>query len=403
MTIETRTTNVNGIDLVVPAEFGGILPVSPHPTLFEFEPSTFIGLESCMSLGDIAFDVGSSFGVLSTLMAKIVGPTGKIFSFEANLDAIEKSRDLIAANGLESIIELNNYLVGNFPQEEMDFYIIPGFESVASTISPGIAKICPNTVKKRIRTLRIDDFCKSKKIIPKCIKIDTEGAEFVVVDGMKNLIESSFPDLVIETHGHEIEGVGGSLKELANMLESFGYGLFDLKVGKKSDSRTFVLKNFNLNSTLLASKKLNDEKYARRLEEKLQPLIKDMEETQLSKNEGLTIRALAEKGLFEEIINQLRYLPLESKDGLKQYYLALALHATGLDLKEALERYDKALTDGFFPFWVYYNRALLYQKIGDVGKAMDDLIMAERYNKSHPGVQHLRKILVGSDISQNSS
>ncbi len=397
MSKEKATTNVNGIELIVPKSYEGILPASPYHKLFDFEPNSFMGLKSCLNRDDFAFDIGSSYGVMSALMAKIVGPSGKVFSFEANYDAIEKSKEIISANGLESIIELNNCLVGNYSQKEMDFYVIPSFESVASSISSSILQAHPHAVKKKVKTLRIDDFCSSRNVSPKCIKIDTEGAEFIVVSGMKNLIESNFPDLVIETHGHEIESVGGSLKELTDILESHGYGLFDLKEAKKTSGRDFVLKYFNLNSTILASKKLNDEKYVKRLWESLIPFIKEVEEAERGKKEDATLRELVGKGLYNEIINRLRELPLDSRDADKQYYLAFALHVTGLGPKEALARYEKALIEGFQPFWIYYNRASLYHKMGEIEKAKEDLSMAEQYNKTHPGVKALRKELDGPD------
>src|SRR5271167_2455016 len=91
-----RYSLVNNVSLVVPDALAGILPVSPCSLPFVFEPFTFLALASVLKPGACLFDVGASYGIVSTLIAISIG--SEVHGFEANPAAIEKARILVAAN-----------------------------------------------------------------------------------------------------------------------------------------------------------------------------------------------------------------------------------------------------------------------------------------------------------------
>ena len=51
---------------------------------------------------------------------------------------------------------------------------------------------------KIIKSISLDELVKTKKINPKFIKIDVEGAEFSVLQGMRNILENFTPIIMIE-------------------------------------------------------------------------------------------------------------------------------------------------------------------------------------------------------------
>ena len=53
---------------------------------------------------------------------------------------------------------------------------------------------------KIIKSISLDELVKTKKINPKFIKIDVEGAEFSVLQGMRNILENFTPTIMIEKH-----------------------------------------------------------------------------------------------------------------------------------------------------------------------------------------------------------
>ena len=388
-------TNVNGMLITVPESFAGILPVSPSNERFDFETSTFLGLKHSLSEGDIAFDIGSSYGVMTVLMAKLVGKKGLVISFEANPQVIEKATEIIETNRLDNV-KILNLLVGERSGADMDFYSVPGTRSVASTANPEILENNPDALKMKIKTITIDKFCEENKIIPKCMKIDIEGAEFIAAKGMKKILKAHSPDLIIETHGYEINAIGGSLHELMKMLESYGYDFFDLQQGKSTTSSEYTLLSPNT-STVFASIKLKNNNFLSRLQSDAKEILKDLDAgNEYATKTDFDVAQLANAEKFPEIIKKLGDLPLDSKNAYEQYYLALALHATGFDYEQALVRYTRCLENlknEFSPFWVYYNRGSLYHKLGRQNKALEDLEKARDIYPNHSEVKSLLALI----------
>lgn len=221
------TSNINGIQIYVPELFSGILPVSPHEDRFDFEPYAFEGLKRSIKEGDKVMDLGASYGVMSALMAKMVGDTGKVYSFDANPNVIPYQNTLWEANSIQHIIDFHHFLITEESGLQEDFYIVDGFQSVASTINQRVTIHMPATPMK-VMTLAIDDF----KVVPNVIKLDVEGAEYIAVLGMERLLKEHQPTIVLETHNRAINWLnGGSLKLLMDTLEAWGYSFTDLNRG----------------------------------------------------------------------------------------------------------------------------------------------------------------------------
>ena len=247
---------VNGVKIHVPKSFEGILPVSPSMSKFIFEPHSYVALKHSLREGDAALDIGCSYGVMSALIAKLVGSSGACHSLDANKAVIAMAERLAEANGLQHV-DIHNLAVSD-AAGEVEFHAVPGFQSVASTCNPDILKVMDGTLTEKVRATTIDEFCITNHISPKCIKIDVEGAECAAIRGAKNTIERLHPDLVIETHALEINGVSGSLEELVRTLESCGYGLFDMAKGVKTSAKQYASDYGRKLGTVLASTRTVD-------------------------------------------------------------------------------------------------------------------------------------------------
>ena len=250
---KTRESVVNGVTLRVPQEFAGIIPVGSSRN-FDFEVHSYLGLKHSLREGDTALDVGSSYGVMSALMGTLVKRSGKIYSLEANADVIGTAELLLKENGMEP--RVRNAAVGD-KSGEVEFHAVPGRQSVASTINPEILKVHPDSAPRRVKAVTIDGFCAENGIEPRCIKIDVEGAECAALRGARQTLERHRPDLVIETHGLEILGVGGSLEELAGQLEESGYRMLDMQTGELASAGAYARLYAGRIGTMLASARMS--------------------------------------------------------------------------------------------------------------------------------------------------
>ena len=251
---KTRESVINGVTLKVPQEFAGILPVGSSRN-FDFEVHSHLGLKHSLREGDEALDIGCSYGVMSALMGNLIKRSGKVYSLEANADVIGMAELLLKENGVEP--RVHNAAVGD-REGEVQFHAVPGRQSVASTINPEILKVHPDSVPRKVKTVTVDGFCSEHGIVPRCIKIDVEGAECAAIRGAQETLERHRPDLVIETHGLEILDVGGSLEELAGQLEEAGYRMLDMQTGEMVSADAYARLYAGRIGTVLASARMSD-------------------------------------------------------------------------------------------------------------------------------------------------
>ena len=111
-------------------------------------------------------------------------------------------------------------------------------------------------------------------------------------------------------------------------------------------------------------------------------MIFDIEKNDMTPSAGLINYLITEKK-YQDVIQQLSNLPLESEKAILQYFLALSLAFTGQKYDEALERYNVSLKNGFNPFMIYFNRGCLYLKIGNINKGREDLNKALELEPNH--------------------
>jgi len=130
--------------------------------------------------GDIVVDIGAHQGQYTVLLSKLVGPIGKVYAFEPDPRNffILKYR----TRKLKNVI-IERSAVGN-KKSKVKFYLDKS--SNVSTIHKD-AVISPITCIE-VNMVSLDDyFCNLKDDIA-LIKIDVEGSEPLVLEGMKNLI-----------------------------------------------------------------------------------------------------------------------------------------------------------------------------------------------------------------------
>jgi FkbM family methyltransferase len=228
------TALVNDQRLLLPRELRGLVGVDrAWRKGIYFERPAMLGLQSVLKPGAVVFDVGCSYGLITCLISKAVGDAGIIHSFEANGDALAWARRVAALNCPEEQVQFIHACVGESSMGHATFFTIPGSDSVASTRNPDIRQFHGDALPEQVPLLSLDDYTSTRQVEPACLKIDVEGSECLVLRGARRLLERAHPALVIETHGLEIDGIGGSVRELVDALEGLGYTLTDLAHEKR--------------------------------------------------------------------------------------------------------------------------------------------------------------------------
>ena len=179
--------------------------------------------------GDVVLDIGANIGYHTLKMADIVGPTGLVFAFEPDPNNFVTLTKNIEANGYKNIIAVNK-AVSNKPGK-LKLYI--------DKFNKGGHRIYSSFEKREsveIEATSLDDYFKgSTFIIDKkisFIKMDVEGAEPLVIEGAKRLIENS-PNIKMITEYYpllidECCGKGAYSIFLSDLMNIFPYTIFEI-------------------------------------------------------------------------------------------------------------------------------------------------------------------------------
>jgi FkbM family methyltransferase len=145
--------------------------------------------------GDVFYDLGANIGFFSLLAARVAGPTGKVFSFEPDIQIAERLRRNATHNDLSNIAIV-----------EMGVWSASGSVNFVSADSSspdrGVGTFLPNNAAAPgipTRCVSLDDFIQSAPP-PNAIKCDVEGAEVEVFLGAGNLLITHHPWIVCELH-----------------------------------------------------------------------------------------------------------------------------------------------------------------------------------------------------------
>jgi FkbM family methyltransferase len=150
---------------------------------------------ACVRPGDCVWDVGANVGLYSESFAAAVGPAGRVISFEPSPACVaiieERRRNACAGTPWEVI-------AGALGDEDGDAWlsVAAGGTAASNHLANGAG---PAVVP--VRTYRADSMVAAGCPVPAVIKIDVEGFEGEVLDGMTCLLgTSSLRAVCVEVH-----------------------------------------------------------------------------------------------------------------------------------------------------------------------------------------------------------
>jgi len=158
--------------------------------------------------GDVFIDIGAHLGKYSLIAAKIVGKLGKVIAIEANPENYRRLLENVKINSLTDIITTFNVAAYD-KKTKVSLYIgdASGEHSIIFNVGKkwyNIDAIPVDHVVKHLKLKKVD-----------WIKIDVEGAEYEVLQGLKNTLRRFRPKLIVEIHRKK--------REVLNFMSKLGY------------------------------------------------------------------------------------------------------------------------------------------------------------------------------------
>lgn len=179
-----RWVNVHGTSLLTNVHDRGI---GTHLFLQSvYAPARVSEIQNAVKEGDVVIDIGANIGYFTVLLANLVGPKGKVYAFEPDPRNVELLQRTIEKNGWTNVI-VEQKAVSN-KAGELLLYQTQSWS--ANTLVPH-----ENISTVKVPVVTLDEFLANEDHV-NFVKIDTDGSEPFVIDGMSQLIKRS-PNLKV--------------------------------------------------------------------------------------------------------------------------------------------------------------------------------------------------------------
>lgn len=144
--------------------------------------------------GDVVWDVGANIGFLSLVASRLVGDAGMVVAIEPDPTCAAAVRRAVHINRLSNLTVVEAAASARSGTGEL----IVVADSLWSRLST-VGEHDQATHRISVRTVALDDL---QAPAPTVIKLDVEGAELDVLDGMQRLLSETRPILICEMHGN---------------------------------------------------------------------------------------------------------------------------------------------------------------------------------------------------------
>lgn len=192
---------------------GSLTPIREEP----YEPELTAAIERIVEPGWTCADVGAHVGNVTATLVRLVGRRGRIVAFEAHPTNAAHLRDRFRR---DRIVEVVNAAVGDGSTERLALYAGRHDHSTEWNVMGHDVEGAPTRLVLEVPAVSLDAWF-ATGVRLNFVKVDVEGAESLVLDGMRRLLRDDRPVLAVEFHDdeawegrHELLDAGYSLERL---------------------------------------------------------------------------------------------------------------------------------------------------------------------------------------------
>lgn len=173
----------------------------------EVHDTEFGRLHEWVQAGDWAIDVGANVGNYSARLSQLVGPTGRVFSFEPVAETFELLTANMARLPYRNVSLFNVAASDGTGLRSMEVPLMEG--GIENRYMAHITE--DGTGDFAVLSLPLDALELPRRV--SMVKIDVEGHELSALQGMRRLLERDHPVLVVE----------GRATDVADYMSALGY------------------------------------------------------------------------------------------------------------------------------------------------------------------------------------
>jgi FkbM family methyltransferase len=180
--------------------------------------------------GDVFVDVGANVGYFSLVAADAVGRLGRVFAFEPDPTNYAILQRNIALNRLQNVTAEQKAVTSW--NGSASLYLCETNKGDHRIFPAG-----PERAVVAVETVRLDDYLAPLVDRVAVVKVDTQGAELLVVEGLGQVLEQG-PALVLEYWPRGLAGGGTTGAALLDALARHGYEVREREVRRRIEACT---------------------------------------------------------------------------------------------------------------------------------------------------------------------
>jgi len=188
-----------------------------------WEPESWKMMAEHLGPGATFIDVGAQIGYYSLKAARSVGPGGHVLAVEPNPETLRKLRKNIGASDA-GVVAVAPVACSN-AEATLDLF-------AASTVNTGETSLAKNNALQagaavrtyKVRARPLDEIARETGVSRvDLIKIDVEGAEYLVLQGAQQTLDRYHPTVMVEIIDRQLREMGSSAAQVVELLRAHGY------------------------------------------------------------------------------------------------------------------------------------------------------------------------------------
>ncbi|MBS7812032.1 FkbM family methyltransferase [Roseococcus pinisoli] len=214
------------------ARFAGSFPDSVHGFLYFFgvwEPAITALYRAALRPGDTVVDIGANVGTHALLAAHLVGPEGQVHAVEASPWIHARLRQNLETNRVRNVTTYN--MAATAEPGEVTVFLHDGTNLGGTTIVASEAARVGAAREAVVEGRPIADIVPLEALLAaRLIKIDVEGAEWLVLQGMRDLLPRlrQEVEILVEVNPGALAQFGASLEDFLAPFKAAGFEPFEI-------------------------------------------------------------------------------------------------------------------------------------------------------------------------------
>ena len=190
-----------------------------------WEPESWHAIDRHLAPGATFVDVGAHIGYYSLKAAPVVGAAGRVIAIEPNPQTIVKLRDNIRASAA-GVIAVQPVACSN-SEATLELFAAPSSNTGETSLSrTNAGQEGPVQTSYRVRARPLDAIVREAGLSRvDAVKIDVEGAEFLVPQGAQETLDRYRPMVLVELIDRQLQAMGSSSAEVLAFMSRRGYSL----------------------------------------------------------------------------------------------------------------------------------------------------------------------------------